>query len=94
MKVEIDLDVAVEDNITLQSLISSHRAMVEYLEDYKIPDHKLIAIFDTDPETDIRALKKMRDALALVINSWYGGKIDVIHSWYGGKVDETDEENK
>jgi len=73
MKVEIDDEVA--DKITVRSLIDSHEAMVQYLEDYKDPEHRWIAIFDLDKEKDIEALKKMRDALALVINEWYGGKV-------------------
>jgi formyltetrahydrofolate synthetase len=73
-KAEIDSDVA--DNIAVRSLISSHRTMVENLENYKIPDHRWIATFSTDEEEDIKQLKKMRDALALVINHWYGGKVD------------------
>ena len=73
MKVEIDLDIA--DEIAVQSLMNSHAAMTQYLEDYKDPKHKWIAIFDSDEEKDIEALKKMRDALAFVINEWYGGKV-------------------
>jgi hypothetical protein len=73
-KAEIDLDVA--DNIAVQSLIRSHQTMVECLEDYKVHDHRWIAVFDTNEEEDIKQLKKMRDALALVINHWYGGKVD------------------
>ena len=73
MKVELDLDIA--DEIAVQSMLNSHAAMVQYLEDYKDLGHKWIAIFDPDKEKDIEALKKMRDALALVITEWYGGSV-------------------
>ena len=73
MKVELDLDIA--DEIAVQSLMNSHTTMTQYLEDYKDPGHKWIAIFDPDKEKDIETLKKMRDALTFVINEWYGGKV-------------------
>ena len=73
MKVEIDLDVA--DDITLQSLVRSHESMVEALRKYEAPSHSyLIHIFHTDKKKDVKAIKKMKKALALVI-SWYGGKV-------------------
>ena len=73
MKVEIDLDVA--DNITLQSLISAHETMTQYLSAYKEPDHGWIAIFSTDKKDDVKALKQMKKALHLVITEWYGGEV-------------------
>jgi hypothetical protein len=73
MKVEIDLDVA--DDITLQSLMNSYETMTEYLKQYKDPNHGWLAVFSTDKEEDVAALKKMQKALALVINKWYGGQV-------------------
>ena len=73
MKVEIDLDVA--DDITLQSLVRSHESMEEALKKYEDPSHDWIAIFHTNDKKDVKAIKKMKKALALVINEWYGGKV-------------------
>ena len=73
MKIEIDLEVA--DNITLQSLVRSHEIMREALNKYKDPSHDWIAIFHANEKKDIKAIKKMKKALALVINEWYGGKV-------------------
>lgn len=75
MKHTIELDHDVADAITLQSLISSYDSMVEGLEKYEDPEHEWIAYFVTDEEEDKRQIKKMRDALSLVINHWYGGSV-------------------
>ena len=72
MKVEIDLDVA--DDITLQSLVRSHESMVEALRKYEDTSDDWIAIFHATEKKDVKAIKKMKKALALVI-SWYGGKV-------------------
>ena len=72
MKIEIDLEVA--DDITLQSLVRSHENMVEALKQHEEPHFDCIAIFHTDDKKDVKAIKKMKKALALVI-SWYGGKV-------------------
>ena len=72
MKVEIDLDVA--DDITLQSLVISHESMEEALRKYEDTSDDWIAMFHTNEKKDIKAIKKMKKALALVIG-WYGGKV-------------------
>lgn len=73
MKVEIDLDVA--DSITLQSLIRTHQTLSGHLRQYKEPDHGWIAISSTDKKEDVKAIKKMKKALELIINEWYGGDV-------------------
>ena len=73
MKFEIDLDV--DDEVTIQSLKNSHETVTKYLKEYEEDNHGWIAIFSTEKKEDVKALKKMKKALALVITDWYNGEL-------------------
>jgi hypothetical protein len=68
MKIEID-DMFAEQ-VVIQMLHESMEMLEKDLEAYEAGGHPFIAVFSTDPDEDVKRLKKQIKAFKRVL-SWY-----------------------